>query len=164
MIVTEWQARHGLSASQYQQEFDLLVSQGYRLVKVSGYPENNEARFAGIWQKEEEIGGRQDMGFPKPLTSRQLLSLTHRDIGLHTCQCSQLELNSFFLQSGNRKKACPGLPGMALHQPSTRNFLTNFQVRAGGCGAYLDTMLKARPDMPASGTFTQGRPGLPGMG
>src|SRR5262249_14354649 len=51
MIVTEWQARHGLSASDYQHQFDLLVSQGYRLVKVSGYCENNQARFAGIWCK-----------------------------------------------------------------------------------------------------------------
>jgi CubicO group peptidase (beta-lactamase class C family) len=51
MIVTEWQARHGLSASDYQHQFDLLGSQGYRLVKVSGYCENNQARYAGIWYK-----------------------------------------------------------------------------------------------------------------
>lgn len=51
MIVTEWQARHGLSASDYQQQFDLLASQGYRLVKVSGYCDNNQARYAGIWYK-----------------------------------------------------------------------------------------------------------------
>jgi CubicO group peptidase (beta-lactamase class C family) len=51
MIVTEWQARHGLSASDYQHQFDLLGSQGYRLVKVSGYGENNQARYAGIWYK-----------------------------------------------------------------------------------------------------------------
>jgi CubicO group peptidase (beta-lactamase class C family) len=51
MIVTEWQARHGLSASDYQQQFDLLGSEGYRPVKVSGYCENNQARYAGIWYK-----------------------------------------------------------------------------------------------------------------
>jgi CubicO group peptidase (beta-lactamase class C family) len=51
MIVTEWQARHGLSASDYQIQFDLLASQGYRLVKVSGYSENNQPRYAGIWYK-----------------------------------------------------------------------------------------------------------------
>ncbi len=56
MIVTDWQAWHGLSASDYQNQFDLLVSQGYRLVKVSGYSENNQARYAGIWYK---IGGNR---------------------------------------------------------------------------------------------------------
>jgi len=51
MIVTEWQARHGFSVADFQNQFKLLVSQGYRLVKVSGYCENNEARYAGIWHK-----------------------------------------------------------------------------------------------------------------
>ena len=35
-----WQARHGLTAAQYQQTFDQLVSQGYRLQRVSGYEAN----------------------------------------------------------------------------------------------------------------------------
>jgi CubicO group peptidase (beta-lactamase class C family) len=51
MVVTEWQARHGLSASDFQGQFDLLASQGYRLVKVSGYSDNNQPRYAGIWYK-----------------------------------------------------------------------------------------------------------------
>jgi hypothetical protein len=33
----DWVARHGLSAAEYQQEFDILVAQGYRLTHVSGY-------------------------------------------------------------------------------------------------------------------------------
>ena len=51
MICTEWQARHGLSPADYQQHFDQLVGQGYRLIKVAGYSVNDEARYAGIWQK-----------------------------------------------------------------------------------------------------------------
>ncbi len=51
MIVTDWQGRHGLSASDYQNQFDLLDSQGYRLVKVSGYCQAYQARYAGIWYK-----------------------------------------------------------------------------------------------------------------
>ena len=35
--VPSWQARHGLSSAQYQQTFDQLVAQGYRLQCVSGY-------------------------------------------------------------------------------------------------------------------------------
>ena len=33
----EWQARHGLTAAQYQLTFDQLGTQGYRLIDVSGY-------------------------------------------------------------------------------------------------------------------------------
>jgi CubicO group peptidase (beta-lactamase class C family) len=51
MIVTDWQARHGLNAADYQHTFDALVSQGYRLVKVSGYAVHDQARYAGIWYR-----------------------------------------------------------------------------------------------------------------
>jgi hypothetical protein len=43
-----WQALHGLASSAaYQQEFDTLVNQGYRLSDISGY----EGKYAGIWTK-----------------------------------------------------------------------------------------------------------------
>jgi len=48
-----WQARHGLTNDQYQAVFDDLVQQGYRLVCVSGYAENGEARYAGIWEQQQ---------------------------------------------------------------------------------------------------------------
>jgi hypothetical protein len=46
-----WVARHGLTSAQYQSNFDQLVKQGYRLVKVSGYTVNGQARYAAIWDK-----------------------------------------------------------------------------------------------------------------
>jgi hypothetical protein len=45
-----WQARHRLTADDYQQTFDDLGAQGYRLVHVSGYAVNGEDRYAAIWQ------------------------------------------------------------------------------------------------------------------
>src|SRR2546425_1248781 len=45
-----WVARHGLSGSEYQGQFDNLVDQGYRLKWVSGYGVGNQARYAAIWQ------------------------------------------------------------------------------------------------------------------
>ena len=45
-------ARHGLSAAQYQAEFDKRVAEGFRLVLVTGYAVGNEARYAAIWQKD----------------------------------------------------------------------------------------------------------------
>jgi hypothetical protein len=46
-----WQARHGLTAQQYQATFDSLLQQGFRPVIVSGYSENGQARYAAIWEQ-----------------------------------------------------------------------------------------------------------------
>jgi len=47
----EWQARHGLTAADYQATFDQLVAQGYRLELVNGYSVASQDRFAAIWTK-----------------------------------------------------------------------------------------------------------------
>lgn len=48
-----WQARHGLTADEYQATFDSLVSQGFRLTCVSGYAERGQVRYAAIWEQRE---------------------------------------------------------------------------------------------------------------
>ncbi len=45
-----WQARHGLTATQYQAEFTNLFNLGYRLVQVSGYTIGGQDRYAAIWR------------------------------------------------------------------------------------------------------------------
>ena len=47
-----WQARHGMTSSQYQSAFDSFVKDGYRLVYVSGYTDNGQERFAAFWEKK----------------------------------------------------------------------------------------------------------------
>lgn len=47
----DWQARHGLSRSQYQQTFDQMAADGYVAVQVSGYRVNVDVRFAAIWER-----------------------------------------------------------------------------------------------------------------
>jgi hypothetical protein len=47
-----WQARHGITAAEYQHVFNELVGQGYRLAWVSGYTVNNLPRFAGLWERK----------------------------------------------------------------------------------------------------------------
>jgi CubicO group peptidase (beta-lactamase class C family) len=51
MAITSWAARHGMTSSQYQSTFDDFVRKGYRLRDVSGYEDNNSARYAAIWEK-----------------------------------------------------------------------------------------------------------------
>ncbi|MEM9217278.1 MAG: serine hydrolase [Cyanobacteria bacterium P01_F01_bin.150] len=46
-----WIARHGLSSSQYQSEFNTHTENGYRLTHVSGYGVGDEAYYAAIWEK-----------------------------------------------------------------------------------------------------------------
>jgi len=46
-----WQARHGLTAAQYQTTFDQLVGQGYRLELINGYTVAGQDHFAAIWTK-----------------------------------------------------------------------------------------------------------------
>jgi hypothetical protein len=47
-----FQARHGLTAQQYQETFDSLAGQGFRLTCVSGYAEGGQARYAAIWEQD----------------------------------------------------------------------------------------------------------------
>ena len=46
-----WQARHNLSAADYQKAFDDLSKQGYRLLHVNGYTAAGAPRFAAIWEQ-----------------------------------------------------------------------------------------------------------------
>ncbi|MFC0666201.1 trypsin-like peptidase domain-containing protein [Azotobacter chroococcum] len=48
-----WQARHGLTSTQYQQAFDELARQGFRLTDVSGYAVGNQDLYAALWEKIE---------------------------------------------------------------------------------------------------------------
>lgn len=50
-ITYPWEARHRLTSVQYQNTFDSLVAQGYRLKYVSGYTVNNDPRYAALWEK-----------------------------------------------------------------------------------------------------------------
>ena len=47
----EWQARNGMTSAQYQQTFNELVGQGYRLIDLSGYAVNGQDMYAAIWEK-----------------------------------------------------------------------------------------------------------------
>ncbi len=46
-----WVARHGMSSANYQQTFDTLVGQGFRLIHVSGYAVGNQDFYAAIWEQ-----------------------------------------------------------------------------------------------------------------
>jgi Bacterial tandem repeat domain 1 len=47
-----WVARHGLTSSQYQQVFDQLTAQGYRLKQVDSYLSSGQIRYAAVFVKQ----------------------------------------------------------------------------------------------------------------
>ncbi len=53
-----WVARHGMSGSKYQQEFNKWTGKGYRLVLVDGYEVNGKAYYAAIWEKNLVAPGK----------------------------------------------------------------------------------------------------------
>jgi Beta-lactamase/Bacterial tandem repeat domain 1 len=46
-----WAARHGMSAAEYQTDFNDKSAKGYRLVCLSGFAVGNQAKFAAVWDK-----------------------------------------------------------------------------------------------------------------
>lgn len=48
---TAFAARHGMTSDEYQQEWEDRTSNGFRTQAVTGYQQNNEARFAALWRK-----------------------------------------------------------------------------------------------------------------
>lgn len=48
-----WEARHGLTATQYQHTFDTLVKDGYRLTNVSATTFDGRDLYAAIWEKSD---------------------------------------------------------------------------------------------------------------
>lgn len=58
----DWTARHDMTATEYQQAFDELAQEGYRLVEISGYEVGGQARFAAIWEKRSGMAWRANHG------------------------------------------------------------------------------------------------------
>lgn len=47
----DWQARNGMTSEQYQQQFNTLTQQGYRLARIRGWRSRDSSHFAAIWVK-----------------------------------------------------------------------------------------------------------------
>jgi hypothetical protein len=49
-----WEAREGQPGPEFQKTFDDLVKQGYRVVCLGGYPQQQETRFTSLWVKDDD--------------------------------------------------------------------------------------------------------------
>lgn len=78
-----WEARHRLTADQYQSKFNELTGKGYRLRNVSGYAIAGEQRFTGIWEKSDGPDWQARHGITEPefqATFDQLVPLGYRPV------------------------------------------------------------------------------------
>lgn len=84
---TLWVARHRMTSSQYQSEFNKWVGQeGFRLIHVSGYGIGGQAHYAAIFEKSEGPAWRAHHG----MTGAQYQSLfdRHKADGFYPKQVS----------------------------------------------------------------------------
>lgn len=51
LFAQAWVARHAMTPTQYQSEFDNLNEKGYRLTSLSGYTKDGQVLYAAIWNK-----------------------------------------------------------------------------------------------------------------
>jgi CubicO group peptidase (beta-lactamase class C family) len=128
MIITEWQARHGLSAADFQQQFDLLASQGYRLVVVAGYAENNQARYAGIWHKRGGNRWQARHGI-SPAAYQQAVTDLDRD-GYRPTHVSVFTMGDQQLFSAIWEQQ-RGLPWIARHNLTSAEYQRLFDELSG---------------------------------
>jgi hypothetical protein len=53
---SQWLARHGLSSEEYQQLFNQLTGQGWRLLDVGGYGSGGQDRYVCLWEQASGPG------------------------------------------------------------------------------------------------------------
>jgi hypothetical protein len=73
-----WQARHGMTAAEYQRVSDDLKGQGYRLTDVSGYDVGGQDRYAAIWEKRDGPPWEAPFGLSSAQYEQTLEDLTKR--------------------------------------------------------------------------------------
>ncbi|KAL2817175.1 hypothetical protein BJX63DRAFT_419731 [Aspergillus granulosus] len=52
-----WVARHNMNAEYLQKYTDTYIAQGYKVIHISAYEVNGEARFAALWEKVDDGNG-----------------------------------------------------------------------------------------------------------
>jgi serine/threonine protein kinase len=75
---SEWQAKYGLTSSEYQRTFDDLVRQGYRLTWVNGYESSGVVKYAAIWEKRRDPPWEARFGLTDDQLRRAQTTFTQR--------------------------------------------------------------------------------------
>jgi len=93
-----WQARHNLSPSDFQDEFNNWTSQGYRMVDISGYQQNGDVRYAAIWEQVDSPPWRARNGLSADDYQAQFDQLKAQ--GYHPVRVSAFNANGSVYYNG----------------------------------------------------------------
>ncbi len=91
-----WKARHGLTASQFQTEFDKSVSEGYRLVDLCAYNVGSQDYYAGIFEKSSGPAWIAKTGLSSSGYQNEFLKLRNEGFRLKQVYGYQKNGNPYF--------------------------------------------------------------------
>jgi hypothetical protein len=114
-----WQARHDLTNDQYQATFDALAAQGYRLVCVSGYAENGDARYAAIWEQRQGPDWQARHGLSRSQYQQTVDQMTADGYALVQASGYRVNVDVRFAAIWERR---PGLGWIARHGLTSREY------------------------------------------
>ncbi len=118
-----WDARHGLTAAQYQHVFDSLKTKGYRLLEVSGYACGHAVCYAAIWDKSAGPVYEARHGLTASEYQHVFDSLTHKGFRLREVSGYGLGNQDFYAAIWDRQS---GLPWQAKHGLSASDYQLDF--------------------------------------
>jgi hypothetical protein len=120
-----WVARHHMTSTQYQQEFNTLVGQGYRLVHVSGYSVGGEALYAAIWEKPTaSVPWIARHGLTSPQYQKVFDALAGQ--GYRPVQVSGYSVDGETLYAAIWEKRTPTIPWAARHGLTSAQYQQEF--------------------------------------
>ncbi|MBV9226756.1 MAG: hypothetical protein JOY85_22195 [Acidobacteriaceae bacterium] len=124
-----WVARHGLTAAQYQQQFDTLESQGYRPVAVSGYSVFDQALYAAIWEKRPSVPWVARHGLTSEQYQQQFNSLVGQ--GYKLVQVSGYSVGGQALYAAIWEQSSSTVPWVARHGLTPTQYQQEFDNLTG---------------------------------
>ncbi|HKO07729.1 MAG TPA: hypothetical protein VJ487_08430 [Alphaproteobacteria bacterium] len=128
------QARHGLSGAGYQQFFDRMLAQGYRLDWVSGYQLGDDAHYAAIWEQRSGAPFQARHGMTAPDYQQTFNQMSAQQYRLrHVCGYSVLGLPYFAAIWEQRA----GPPWEAHHNMTGAQYQQTFDRLVSGKGYRL---------------------------
>jgi len=119
-----WVARHRMTSAKYQQEFNTLTSQGFRLTDISGYRLGTEERYAAIWEKRGDVPWVAKHGMTSARYQKEFNKLTQDGFRLvHVTGCSVAGTYRF---AAIWEKSA-GAPWVARHDMTSEQYQQEFK-------------------------------------
>lgn len=168
--VGAWAARHGITAAEYQTEFDLRVAQGLRPIVVAAGGAGNAARYAAVFAADDAPIPREWHATGTSFPGSSDLDTAVRDFMVrHGIRAGSVAIGRNATIVGARGYTWAE-PGYAVTQPNTRfriaslsKIFTAAMVSSLVAAGRLSWNTKAFPLVGITSALPTGTPATPGM-